>query len=54
MFLYLVENFYHEVPAAEGIVGHKHVALGAPGVRSVTLLQYHNFFLNMAVRKVNP
>ena len=33
----------HEVPAVEGLVQHKHVALGAPGVGSVTLLQDHDY-----------
>ena len=35
-------------------MGYKHVALGVPGVRSVTLLQDHNCVQHMAVRKVNP
>ena len=31
-------------------VGH----MGASGVVSITLLQYHNYILHVAVRKVNP
>ena len=43
-----------EVLAVEGLVRHKHVTLGAPGVRSDTLIQYHDCVPHMAVYKVNP
>ena len=33
---------------------HKHVAIGAPEVRSVTLLQNHDCVLHMVVHKMNP
>ena len=33
---------------------HKHVAIGAMGVRSVTLVQDHNCVPHMEVCKVNP
>ena len=42
-----------KVPAFEGLVQNKHVALGAPGVRSVTLLQDHDCVPQMVVRKMN-
>ena len=48
------EKGHCKVPAIEGLVQHKHVALGAPGLRLVTLLQDNYFFPCMAVRKVNP
>ena len=41
------------LPSVEGLVGNKHVALGAPGVGSVTLLQDHYCVPHMTVRKVN-
>ena len=43
-----------KVPAVKDILGHKHVALGAPGAGSVTLLQDHNCILHVAMCKVNP
>ena len=42
------------MPAVDSLVTHKHVTLGAPGVRSVTLLQYHDCVPRMAVHKVKP
>ena len=38
----------------EGLVWHKHVTLGAPGVWLVPLLQDHYCVLHLVVRKVNP
>ena len=42
-----------EVPAIDGLVRHRHFILGAPGLRSVTLLQDHDCVLCVVVRKVN-
>ena len=49
-----MEKGRREVPAVGGLVRHKHVTIGTPGVRLVTLLQDHNYILRVAVRKVNP
>ena len=38
-----------QVPTVKGFLWHKHVALMAPGVVAVTLLQDHNFISHMAV-----
>ena len=40
--------------AIKGLLEHKHVALGEPGVGLVTLLQDHNCILHVVVCKVNP
>ena len=40
-FLSPLEKFRYKVPDVEGLVLYKHVTLGAPGVRSVNLLQDH-------------
>ena len=42
------------MPAIRDLLGHKHVALEAPGVGLVTLLQDHNFLPHVVVCKVNP
>ena len=42
-----------EVTDVEGLVQHKHVTLGEPGLRSVTLFQDHYCVPHVAVRKVN-
>ena len=42
-----------KVLAVKGLLGYKHVALGAPGVDSVTLFHYHNCIPQVAVCKVN-
>ena len=53
-FLYPAATVCSKVPAIEGLVQHKHVTIGAPGLRSITLLQDHNCVLLVAVRKVDP
>ena len=50
----LLAKFRRKVLAVKGLLGHKHVALGAPGVGLVTLRQDHNCILHMGVFKVNP
>ena len=40
--------------AVKGLLGHKNVALGAPGIGLVALLQDQNCILHVAVCKVNP
>ena len=54
LLLSLVERVSREVLSVEGPMGHKHVTLGAPGVRLVTLLQDQICVPKMAVRKFNP
>ena len=53
-FLSPAAKVYPELPVLEGLMQQKHVTLGAPGVRLVTLLQDHYCVPIMAVRKVNP
>ena len=43
-----------QVPDFKGLLWHKHVALGEPGVGAVNLLQDHNYIPHVVVRKVNP
>ena len=42
-----------ELMAVEGLVQHKHVAFGSPGVRLVPLLHYHSCVPRVVVRKSN-
>ena len=51
-FLPPEEKGFHYVPAVEGLVRHKNVALRALGVSYVTLLQYQNCVIHMAVWKM--
>ena len=41
------------MPAVKGLLGQKDVALGAPGLGSVSLLQDHNCIPHVAVCKMN-
>ena len=47
-------NVSHELPPVKGLVLHKNVALGAPGVGLIALIQDHNCVPHMEVCKVNP
>ena len=52
--LSLLEEGRNQMPAVEGLVRHKRVTLGEPGVRSFTFLQNNYCVPRVAVRKVNP
>ena len=53
-FLLPAAKVRREGTAVEGLLRHKHVALGSRGVRSVTLLQDNHCIMSMSVSKVNP
>ena len=53
-FLPLASKVRRKVKSVEDLVWHNHVALRAPGVRSVPLLRDHNCVLHIAVHYLNP